>query len=226
MVLFAIAGGLLYSGGLATRRQEFRLRQAKDILRGLGVMETLLKQGKSLNAALEDAANAVGPDGGLVLKDLVVRIRTAPVDQTAQAVREWTLAWDNPAVDIVGTALLASLEIHIPISPLVASLRTTLRSVVDVLSRARAAAKGIEWQAGFLAVFPPSILVITSLVTPEMGGLYASNPLYIIPTLLGSGISYWMSMRMVRNGLSIEASMGLQEGRQGEIRLDRMGRVL
>jgi hypothetical protein len=33
-------------------------------------------------------------------------------------------------------------------------------------------------------------------------------------------------MRMIRNGLSIEASMGLQAGQQGEIRLDRLGRVL
>jgi len=33
-------------------------------------------------------------------------------------------------------------------------------------------------------------------------------------------------MRMIRNGLSIEASMGLQSGGQGEIRLDRMGKVL
>ena len=65
-VLFAVAGGLLYSGSLSTRRQEFRLRQSKDILRGLGVMETLLKQGKPLNDALEEAANAVGPDGGMV----------------------------------------------------------------------------------------------------------------------------------------------------------------
>ena len=225
-VLFAIAGGLLYSGGLSTRRQEFRLRQAKDILRGLGIVETLLKQGKPLNDALEDAANAVGPDGGIVLKNLVIRLRAAPVDKAADAVREWTLSWDNPAVDIVGTALLSSYEARIEIGPLVASLRNTLGSVVEVLSRARAAAKGIEWQARFLALFPPVVLVATALITPEMGDLYASNPLYIVPVLLGSGASYLLSMRMVSNGLSMEASMGLQAGHQGEIRLDRMGRVL
>jgi hypothetical protein len=32
-----------------------------------------------------------------------------------QAVREWTTAWDNPAVDIVATSLLASLEGRIEI---------------------------------------------------------------------------------------------------------------
>ena len=43
--------------------------------------------------------------------------------------------------------------------------------------------------------------------------------------LLGSGLSYWLSTRMIRNGLSIEASMGLQAGQAGMIKLDRMGRV-
>lgn len=224
--LFAVAGGLLYAGNLSNRRQEVRLRQAKDILRGLGVVETLLFQGRPLNDSLDEAAQAVGFDGQMVLGDLVYRLRAAPADQAAEAVREWTLAWDNPAVDVVGTALLAGLEGRIEIAPLVASLRQTLASVIEVLSRARAAARGIEWQARFLALFPPGVLVAIAVVTPQMGDLYASNPLLIIPVLLGSGLSYLLSMRMIRNGLSIEASMGLTAGGQGEIQLDRMGRVL
>ena len=66
-ILFAIAGGLLYAGTLSDKRQEFRLKQAKDILRGLGVVETLLSQGKPLGDALDDAAQAVGPDGRMLL---------------------------------------------------------------------------------------------------------------------------------------------------------------
>ena len=225
-VLFAIAGGLLYAGTLSDKRQEFRLKQAKDILRGLGVMETLLSQGKPLNDALDEAAQAVGPDGKLVLGDLVVRMRTAPADEAAVAVREWTTAWDNPAVDIVATSLLASIEGRIEIGPLVAALRRTLGAVVEVLSRARAAAKGVEWQARFLALFPPVVLVVIAITTPDTGALYSANPLLLTPVILGSGISYWLSTRMIRNGLSIEASMGLQAGGQGEIRLDRLGRVL
>lgn len=225
-ILFAIAGGLLYAGTLSDKRQEFRLRQAKDILRGLGVVETLLTQGKPLNDALDEAAQAVGPDGKLVLSDLVVRLRAAPADEAALAVREWTTAWDNPAVDIVATSLLASLEGRIEISPLVAALRRTLGAVVEVLSRARAAAKGVEWQARFLALFPPAVLIIIAVTTPETGRLYSANPLLLTPVIIGSGISYWLSTRMIRNGLSIEASMGLQAGQQGEIRLDRLGRVL
>lgn len=225
-ILFGIAGGLLYAGTLSDKRQEFRLKQAKDILRGLGVVETLLKQGKPLGDALSEAAEAVGGSGRMALSDLVIRLRTASADQAAQAVREWTIAWDNPAVDIVATSLLASLEGRIEISPLVASLRKTLGSVVEVLSRARAAAKGVEWQARFLALFPPATLVVIAITTPETGKLYAANPLLLSPVLLGSGISYWLSIRMIRNGLSIEASMGLQSGGQGEIQLDRLGRVL
>jgi hypothetical protein len=225
-VLFAAAGGLLYAGNLSNRRQDVRLRQAKDILRGLGVVETLMTQGRPLNDALSEAAGAVGPDGQLVLRDLVYRLRAAAADRAAQAVREWTLAWDNPAVDVVGTALLAALEGRIEIAPLVASLRNTLASVIEVLSRARAAARGIEWQARFLALFPPGVLVAIAVVTPEIGEIYAANPLMVIPVLLGSGLSYLLSMRMIREGLSIEASMGLQKGGRGEIALDRMGRVL
>jgi len=225
-ILFAVAGGLLYAGNLSNRRQEVRLRQSKDILRGLGVVETLLSQGRPLNDALDEAAQAVGPDGQFVLGDLVYRLRAAPADRAAEAVREWTLAWDNPAVDVVGTALLAGFEGRIEIAPLVASLRKMLTSVIEVLSRARAAARGIEWQARFLALFPPGVLVAIAVITPEMGDLYATNPLLIVPALFGSGLSYLLSTRMIRNGLSIEASMGLETGSQGEIQLDRMGRVL
>jgi Flp pilus assembly protein TadB len=224
-VLFATAGGLLYSGSLVDRRQAFRMAQAKDILRGLGVVETLIGQGKPLSDALEEAANAVGPDGQRVLSDLVHRLRTAPADQAGDAVRGWTQAWDNPAVDVVGTTLLASIEGRIEITPLVKSLRSTLSEIVEILSRARAAAKGIEWQARFLALFPPLVLVVMALTTPEAGTTYANNPLYVAPVLIGSGLSYLLSTRMIRNGLSIESSMGLHAGRY-EIRMDRLGKVL
>ena len=39
-------------------------------------------------------------------------------------------------------------------------------------------------------------------------------------------LSYALSMRMIQEGLSIEASMGLLSKGEGEIRLDRLGRVL
>jgi Flp pilus assembly protein TadB len=225
-VLFAIAGGLFYVGGLSGRKQEFRLRQARDILRGLSIVQTLLEQGRTLPDALEESAQSIGPDGRMVLGDLVYRLRSAAADKAGAAVREWTLAWDNPGVDMLGTALLASLEGRVEIGPLVGSLRKTLNDVIEVLARARAEAKGIEWQARFLALFPPGVLVVTAIVAPEMGRMWADNPIYIVPTLFGSGVSYLLSARMVRNGLSIEASVGLGGAQHGEVRLDRMGRVL
>lgn len=225
-ILFAVAGGLVYYGSLSDRRQEFRLKQSKDILRGLGIVETLLMQGRPLEDSLAAAAAAVGADGRMVLGDLVARLRAAPADEAGRAVREWTTAWDNPAVDIVATSLLAAIEGRIEIAPLVASLRGTLGTVIEVLSRARAAAKGIEWQAKFLALFPPGMMVLMAITTPEAGAMYQANPIFLAPVLVGATLSYSLSMRMVRTGLSIEASMGLQAGHQGEIRLDRMGRVL
>ena len=225
-ILFAIAGGLLYYGGVGERRQEFRLNQAKDILRAMGVVETLLGQAKSLQESLADAANAVGGDGRMVLGDLVAKMQSARADQQGEAIREWTRAWDNPAVDIVAATLLASVEQRISITDLVSKLRETLTDVVQILGRARAAAKGIAWQTNFLAIFPPAVLAVMALLTPEAGQMYKDHPYFLIPALLGSGLSYWLSMRSIRNGLSIEKSIGLQAGQQGIISIDRMGRVL
>jgi hypothetical protein len=106
---------------------------------------------------------------------------------------------------------------------MIVSLRDTLSAVVEILSRARAAAKGIEWQAKFLAVFPPLVLIMVGLTTPQAGEMYARNPLYLFPVLIGSALSYWLSMNMVRNGLSIESSMGLQT--EGSIPVEKMGAI-
>ena len=121
---------------------------------------------------------------------------------------------------------MASVEGRISIAELVAKLRTTLSDVVQILGRARAAAKGIAWQASFLAIFPPGVLVVMSIVTPEAGRMYAAQPWYLLPVIVGSSLSYWFSMRSIQNGLSIESSMGLQAGQQGMIKLDRMGRTI
>jgi Flp pilus assembly protein TadB len=225
-ILFAAAAGLFYAGGLFGRRQEFRLRQARDILRAMGMLETLLQQGRPSQQAIEEVAQAAGVDGRLVLEDLALRLRAAPADQVPQAVRMWSATWDNPAVDVVGTVLLASLEGRIDMAPLIAALRGTLSDIVEILSRARAAARGIEWQARFLALFPPVVAVAITLVIPSMGRIYAADPIFLLPMLLGSGLSYILSMRMIQEGLSIEASMGLLSKGEGEIRLDRLGRVL
>ena len=222
-LLFAIAGGLLYAGTLADRRQAFTLSQAKDILRGLQVVETLLTQGKTLFDSWTEAAHSVGPDGQVVLVDLVTRLRACPSGEEGTAVREWADGWSNPAVDIVATVLYSHYTLSIDVVPMIVSLRDTLAAVVEILSRARAAAKGIEWQAKFLAVFPPLVLIMVGLTTPEAGKIYAQNPLYLFPVLIGSAVSYWLSMNMVRNGLSIESSMGLQS--EGSIPVEKMGQI-
>lgn len=220
-ILFAIAGGLLYAGTLSDRREEFTILQAKDILRALGVVQTLLQQGKPLLDSWGQAAASVGPAGQMVLTDLVIRLRGCTPSTEGTTVREWADSWDNPAVDVVSTVLYSYYTLNVQVTPLIENLRTTLSAVVEILSRARAAAKGIEWQAKFLAVFPPIVLITIGLTTPEAGRIYARNPLFLAPVLVGSALSYWLSMRMVRNGLSIKASMGLQE--EGTISPEQMG---
>lgn len=231
--LFAIAGGLLYAGVLTERREDHRLRQAKDILRGIGIMETVIGTGVSFEGAVEAAAIGTGPDGRDVFSDLLARLRGGDVNR-AKEVQEWSQLWDNPAVDYVAVCLIAAFgedgrtsgQAQGQLHPLISSLRNTLSAVVEILSRARAAAKGVEWQAKFLALFPPAVLVVIGITTPEAGRMYATNPILLLPVVLGSGLSYYFSNRMIRNGLSIEASMGLQAGEEGMIRLDRMGKVL
>lgn len=225
-LLFASGGSLLYVSSLAGRRDDLRMQQAKDILRALGVMETLLSQGRSLADSLAESAGATGPVGSLVLENLVRRLRAAPIESQAEAVRQWTLAWASPAVDLVGTALLAALQGRIEITPLVGSLRTTLTDVVEVLSRARSAAKGVEWQARFLAIFPPLVLVVIGLTTPEVGQIYAVSPALLLPVLAGSGVSFFLSMQMIRTGLSMDHSLGLQGGQDGLIQVDQLGKLL
>ena len=225
-ILFTIACGLLYWGTLAERRQEFRLRQAKDILRGLGVLEAMLGKGGALEESIKMAANGVGKDGRMVLTDLYEKMRSAQASEIADAIEAWKLDWDNPAVDVVASCLKASQRTTQPVAPMITSLRISLTAVIEVLSRARAAAKGVEWQARFLALFPPIVLVIIGVTTPDAGQMYASNPLLLLPILIGSGLSYYLSMRMIREGLSMEASMGMQTGEVGMIRSNRMGDVL
>jgi len=226
VLLFGLGGGLLFGGSLSGRREDLRMVQAKDILRAMGVLEALLSQGRSLTESLAEAAGATGPQGRLVLEDLLAGLRAAAVDAQAEAVRVWTLTWSSPAVDLVGTALLAALQDRIEITPLVGSLRAMLTGVVEVLSRARAAAKGVEWQARFLAVFPPGVLAAIALTTPDMGAVYGERPVLLLPVLGGSAVSYFLSMQMIRKGLSMDASLGLLGGEEGLIRLERMGRVL
>ena len=226
IAFFGLGAALLFFGSLTSRREDLRMAQAKDILRAMGVLEALLSQGRSLTESLQESAGSTGPQGRIVLNDLLIRLRAGTVEGQAEAVRAWTLAWSSPAVDLVGTALLAALQDRIEITPLVGALRSMLTDVVEVLSRARSAAKGVEWQARFLAIFPPSVLAVIALTTPDMGVLYSQNPALLLPVIGGAAASYLLSMRMIRNGLSMDASLGLQNGAQGIIRLDRLGKVL
>lgn len=224
-LLMGAAGALFYASGMSSKRQEFRIQQAKDVSRAIGVMQTLIGQGSSTADALAQAAESAGPAGKPVLKDLVQRWRSVSPDRRADAVREWTAQWSNPAEDMLATALIAGLENRIEIGDLISSLQRTLVQVIEVLSRAQAEARGIEWQAKFLALEPPLVLVLIRFIAPEIGKAW-TNPLFILPVLLGSSISYLLSMRQIRAGLSMEASIGLTKGGEGEIPTDRFGQPL
>lgn len=224
-LLMGAAGALFYLSGLSNARQEFRLRQAQDVARGVRIMQTLLKQGTATPEALAAAAEAVGPAGRPVLEDLVQRWRSVSPDRHAEAIRAWTAAWNNPAEDMLATALLAGVENRIEVVDLLDSLHRTLVEVIQVLTRARAEARGIEWQAKFLALEPPLVLALIRLIAPEIGNAW-TNPIFILPVLLGSSISYLLSTRQIRAGLSMEASIGLTQGGEGEIPTDRFGRPL
>lgn len=222
----AFVGFVFYRTGLNEKRQDFRMAQSRDILRALGLMETMLSQGRSLNDTLEEAARSVGQAGQLVISDLVNEIRATPIDEMPAAIRRWTQRWRSPGSDIMGTALIAAIEGRIEIAPLISAMRVTLSDVMDILSRTRAEATGTTWQVRFLAIVPVASIWFTNLIAPEFGRVWAQNPIFLVPVFAGSVVSYLLSMRMINNGLSLEASVGLTQGKVGEIPVDRMGRLL
>src|SRR5262249_11380106 len=144
-VLFAAAGAALYYGVLAEKRQDYRINQSKDVLRGIGLMETILSSTGNLEEAIKIASEGVGEHGKYVFRDLLQLMRGNAGSDRIKAIQEWTTNWDNPAIDIVGTVLIAAEENSLQVAPLVSALRETLTGVVEVLSRARAGAKGVEW---------------------------------------------------------------------------------
>lgn len=225
-ILFGVVGFLFYRGTLDEKRQVFRLKQSKDILRALNVMDTLLSQGRNISEALEQAAESVGPEGRMVLSDLVTSLRSASLDVISDEIRKWTVRWNSPGVDILGTALITYYESRIEVSPLINSLRKTLSDVVEVLSRARAASAGTQWQVRFLAIFPIASLVLSALTSPGYARIWSDNPVFLLPVLLGCVASYTLSMKMINDGLSIEASVGLTQSKAGEIPVALMNRLL
>ncbi len=225
-ILFSLASGVFYWGLLQQRREHLRTLRAKHLARALSVIQTLLEQGRGLMDALEEAARAVPPEGQQVLMDLVIRLRSVPADAAPQGVREWSARWNNPAVDMIAAALLTALEGRMEIGRFVETLRGALQDVLEVLETAHAEAQGILWQTRFLTFWPPLVFVVMVLLTPERGWLYRTRPWLLLPMLLGSFLTYVFSLWDLRRHLSLEAAVGLSARREGEIRLDRMGRVL
>lgn len=225
-LIFGVSGGLIYWGSLADKREERRSKQAVQIARAMGIIETVLSQGRPLQDALEQAAQASPPEGREVLEDLVLRIRQVPAGDITTAIREWDEAWDNPSVDMLAAALLAALEARIEVAPLVGTLRENIMDVTDTLRRTHAEAQGIVWQTKFLAFWPVIVLALLSLLASTWGAAFRRNPLLILPALIGSGLTWMLSIRQIRNGLSVDAAVGIGENGEGEIQLDRLGKVL
>src|SRR5271157_671431 len=209
--LFGIAGALMYYGTLADRRADYRMRQAEDILRTVGSMAALLESGKLLDDALGRAIKGCSPVGQIILGDLAQSLRAGSnAEARALAVNRWAQRWEHPVADVLATLLIVEELEQVRPLPLLKSLNETLSALVEILGRSRAAAKGVEWQAKFLALFPPAIILLVALLTPEAGRIYSLSPIYLLPVLLGSGLSYWLTTNTIRKGLSLEASMGVQ----------------
>lgn len=223
--LLSLAAAFFYFGGLADRAAEFRMRQARDIVRATRAVETALAQGRSLEEALELALPSTGPHGRMVMEDLLAALRQAPTArERAEAVRAWTRRWAGVMDDLFGAALLSALEGDVRPLPVMEAVRRAMAEVMEILSRARAEARGLEIQAKALGMGPPAI-VLFLIAAAGMAG-YWSNSLYLFPVFVGSILAYTLMTRQIRTGLSPEASVGLMAGEAGEIPRDRFGRPL
>lgn len=223
--LLALAGGVFYFGGLADRAAEFRTRQAQGLVRAARAVEAALSQGRPLEDALEIALPSAGPYARPVMEDLLARLRAAPsTAERAEAVRAWTRTWAGVMDDLLGAALIASMEGDVRPLPALQAVRRTMGEVMEVLARARAEARALEIQAKALGLGPGAI-VVALIVLGGMGG-YWRNPLHLAPVFLGSLLAYFLMAGQIRRGLSPEASVGLMPGGGGEIPRDRFGRPL
>jgi hypothetical protein len=224
-VLLMLAAGFFYFGGLADRAAEFRMKQGRDLIRAARAVEAALSQGRGLEEALELALPATGPHGRMVMADLLASVRAAPTArERAEAVRAWTRRWAGVMDDLFGAALLSALEGDVRPLPVLSAVRRAMAEVMEILSRARAEARGLEIQAKALGIGPIAI-VIFLIAAAGMAGFW-SNPLYLLPVFAGSLLAYALMTRQIRTGLSPDSSVGLDPAGGGEIPRDRFGRPL
>ena len=211
-VLFGSAGGLMYYGTLAEIRQTYRLKQAEAIMNSIGTIVSIIEgKGRDLEEALRQAVEYGSPVGQIIMGDLYTNLRSESAETgRMQIIRKWARRWEHPAADILATVLIASYEKQIRLVTMLKNLGETMSGIIEILERARSQAKGVEWQAKFLAIFPPALVLMVSLISPELARTYASYPLFLLPVLLGSGLSYYLTTSTINKGLSLEASMGVQ----------------
>jgi Flp pilus assembly protein TadB len=200
------AGLLLYAQVLESRRQELLVQATRDLETALGTFAMLLEQGQPVLQALEGAAETAGPVGGRLLRDLLERLQRVPEGQETRAVAEWVAASPGPGPRLLATVLIAGLEGRVRMAPLAQTLRGLLTGLLTVLGRARAEARGIEWQARFLALWPPGVVAFLVITGLGLGG----GPLVALPVLLGSGLSYLLTTRQLRRDLSVEVALGVR----------------
>jgi Flp pilus assembly protein TadB len=146
---------------------------------------------------------------------LVGHIASRPAGQRMEAFQAWTEAWDNPAVNMFAACMIVTEEKNVQKAPVIGILRETLNDVSSVLSQARAQARGIEWQTKFLTLFPPAVILLVSLLVPDYALMYSRNPFLLLPVLIGSGLTYILTMKRLRQGLSVDASVGMLPARRG-----------
>lgn len=219
MFLFAVSGSLMYLGSLQSQRDDYRMKQAKDLLHAVGIMKGVLREGRGLEDAVYQAAQVDGA-GGVLFSNLYQELRNS--DNPSDAFITWSRKWQNPSVDLLAGVLSAALRNRVELVGVIEEIRQVIREQVRILAHGRAEAKGIEWQAKFLALWPPLVLLAMRFT----GGNMWSNPIHLMPLLLGAGLSYYLTMRMVRARLSLDASLGLLPAGQGEIPTDRFGAPL
>jgi hypothetical protein len=201
------------------------MKQGRDLIRAARAVEAALSQGRGLEEALELALPATGPHGRMVMADLLASVRAAPTArERAEAVRAWTRRWAGVMDDLFGAALLSALEGDVRPLPVLSAVRRAMAEVMEILSRARAEARGLEIQAKALGIGPIAI-VIFLIAAAGMAGYWA-NPLYLLPVFAGSLLAYALMTRQIRTGLSPDSSVGLDPAGGGEIPRDRFGRPL
>lgn len=193
---------LVYQGWLSARRQDYSLELTRDMLRGLRQFASAAGTIPTPDA-LRSAAAFCSRTGREVYLELARSLQAAPPGSWDEVVERWAARYPGPVQEAL-RHVLAGESRGIRVRETTGAVREALSGVARVLGSARAEARGVEFQAIFLALWPLGVAAFMRV----LGLAVSDNPLFLLPAALGGAVSYTLTFRTLERYLSIDVILG------------------